>query len=230
MLCPANASGSRGGQKNHSGRRRDRRLRDRGPGRRRRRKQRCRGRALYGRRVASPAQRSRARPAARARARRLQHRQARRGRTLRPADAHGRAPGAAQAPSEGRRDRGAADAQGSGRDRCGASCDAAARARGDVTSHRHDPARRHSGWRSRAADASAPARTASTPAAVPLSTQGSGRSILIVGALALLIVALFAARVRPAASALRRPARRVPPGDVHTAAAWWLRCRPSSAR
>ena len=39
--------------------------------------------------------------------------------------------------------------------------------------------------------ASAPARTASTPAPVPLSTQGSGRSTLIVGSLALLIVALF---------------------------------------
>jgi DNA invertase Pin-like site-specific DNA recombinase/peptidoglycan hydrolase-like protein with peptidoglycan-binding domain len=40
--------------------------------------------------------------------------------------------------------------------------------------------------------ASAPARTASTPAPVPLSTQGSGRSTLIVGSLALLIVALCA--------------------------------------
>ena len=40
--------------------------------------------------------------------------------------------------------------------------------------------------------ASAPERTASTPAPVPLSTQGSGRSTLIVGSLALLIVALFA--------------------------------------
>jgi DNA invertase Pin-like site-specific DNA recombinase len=39
--------------------------------------------------------------------------------------------------------------------------------------------------------ASAPARTASTPAPVPLSTQGSGRATLIVGSLALLIVALF---------------------------------------
>jgi DNA invertase Pin-like site-specific DNA recombinase len=41
------------------------------------------------------------------------------------------------------------------------------------------------------AGAAAP-RTLSTPAAVPLSTQRSGRSVLIVGSLALLIVALFA--------------------------------------
>jgi len=41
--------------------------------------------------------------------------------------------------------------------------------------------------------ATAPARTASTPAPVPLSTQGSGPSTLIVGSVALLIVALFAA-------------------------------------
>jgi DNA invertase Pin-like site-specific DNA recombinase len=40
--------------------------------------------------------------------------------------------------------------------------------------------------------APAPTRTASTPPPVPLSTQGSGRSTLIVGSLALLIVALFA--------------------------------------
>ena len=73
------------------------------------------------------------------------------------------------------------------------------------------------------AGAAAP-RTLSTPAAVPLSTQRSGRSILIVGSLALLIVRALRAGVPPAASALRRPARRVPPGDVHTAAA-----RPGSA-
>ena len=62
------------------------------------------------------------------------------------------------------------------------------------------------------------------PAAVPLSTQRSGRSIADRRFAGAAHRRALRARVPPAASALRRPARRVPPGDVHTAAA-----RPGSA-
>jgi DNA invertase Pin-like site-specific DNA recombinase/peptidoglycan hydrolase-like protein with peptidoglycan-binding domain len=72
---------------------------------------------------------------------------------------------------------------------------AATRRRGhEATSHRTvtnlRPATAAGAAAARRAPASA--RTASTSAPVPLSTQGSGRSTLIVGSLALLIVAVFA--------------------------------------
>jgi DNA invertase Pin-like site-specific DNA recombinase/peptidoglycan hydrolase-like protein with peptidoglycan-binding domain len=76
----------------------------------------------------------------------------------------------------------------------GAARAATRRRRHEATSHRTvtnlRPATAAGAAAARRAPASA--RTASTSAPVPLSTQGSGRSTLIVGSLALLIVALFA--------------------------------------
>ena len=85
------------------------------------------------------------------------------------------------------------------------------RARGRVTSQGHEPAPRHTDCRSRAADgADARAGGADHPAVRALHPDRRFAGAAHRRALR--------ARVRPAASSLRCPARRVPPGDVHTAA------------